>query len=194
MSLVAAAAMHVSSSEPGGDLPEAAPIGVAMVHSFAGFRFDPGTGLERDGRRVPLAPTETRLLATLLEAGGRIVTKDELAERVWSGAPASDNSISRAVCAIRRTLRRYSDEQVVETIYGSGFRIAVPIELAPAPWRIYAVPASAGFQPVALACLQAARELLKGGRPAEVRAAAAEVERALRLLSGERPTWTDPVA
>ncbi len=185
MSLLAAGATtYVGSSASDLESLDAASPGRTMVQSFAGFRFDPGTGLERDGRRIPLAPTESRMLATLLAAGGRVVTKDELSERVWNGAPASDNSISRAICAIRRTLRRYSEEQVVETIYASGFRIAVPVELAPAPWRARAI-ASAGAQPVALACLQAARELLKAGRPAEVREAAAEVERALRLLSGE---------
>lgn len=192
MSLVAAGTAYAGAVESGAEALGASLGGGAMVHSFAGFRFDPATGLERDGRRIPLAPTESRLLATLLAAGGRIVTKDELARRVWSGAAASDNSISRAVCAIRRTLRRYSEEQVVETIYGSGFRIAVPVELAPAPWRPYAI-ASYGLKPGAVECLQAARELLKAGRPAEVREAAAEVERALRLLCGEDQRGPEPV-
>lgn len=184
MSLVVAGARYFNAVATTAETLDAAFAGPAMVHAFAGFRFDPGAGLERDGRRIPLAPTECRMLGTLLAAGGCIVTKDELTERVWRGAPTSDNSISRAICAIRRTLRQYCDEQVVETIYATGFRIAVPVSLAPAPWRARAV-AMSGPQPVALACLQAARELLEAGRPAEVREAAAEVERALRLLSGE---------
>lgn len=187
MSLFEAGATYSSSAGTGVNGHEAVFAG--MVQSFAGFRFDPGTGLERDGRRIPLAPTERRMLAALLQAGGRVVTKDELAEKVWSGAPASDNSISRAICAIRRTLRRHTAEQIVETIYASGFRIAVPVELAPAPWRAHAPSPSLGLQPVALACLCAARELLKGGRPADVQYAAAEVDRAVRLLTGEEWRW-----
>jgi DNA-binding winged helix-turn-helix (wHTH) protein len=194
MSLDAAGGRCAVSAMTAGHGYETVRGAVALAFSFAGFRFDPGTGLERGGRRIPLAPTERRTPATLLRAGGRIVTKDELAERVWGGAPASDNSISRAICAIRRTLRRYSSEQVIETIYASGFRLSVPVDLAPAPWSPHAESAALGLQPVALASLQAARELLKGGRPSDVREAAAEVERALRLLSGRDWRWSEPAA
>jgi hypothetical protein len=39
--------------------------------------------------------------------------------------------------------------------------------------------------PAALACLHVARELLRRGRPVDVPHAAAEVDRAVRLLCGE---------
>jgi DNA-binding winged helix-turn-helix (wHTH) protein len=162
-----------------------------LVHSFSGFRIDPLDGLERDGVRIPLAPTEGRVLAVLVAAGGRIVTKDQLTEQAWSGAAASDNSISRAICAIRRALRLYTDEQVVETVYGVGFRIAVPVELAPAPWRARPAPART-LPSAALACLTAARELLRRGRPADVPHAAAELDRAVRLLGGEDSSRAEP--
>jgi DNA-binding winged helix-turn-helix (wHTH) protein len=172
---------------------EAAAVGVApMAHVFAGFRFDADIGLERHGARIPLPPTESRMLALLLEAGGRIVRKNELAERVWCGAPASDNSISRAICAIRRTLRRYTDEQVVETVYGVGFRITVPVEFATPPWPAQSVLGVRIPQTAALACLQVARDLLRGGRPADVPHAAAAVDRAVRLLCGDDRHRAEP--
>jgi DNA-binding winged helix-turn-helix (wHTH) protein len=154
----------------------------AVAYAFAGFTFDPASGLERGGSRIPLAPTEARLLAALLEAGGRVVTKDELAWRVWRGA-ASDNSISRAVCAVRRALRAGSDEMIVQTIYSSGFRIAVPLHRAYAPLRR---PASAVStqHPAAVAYLRAARELLRSGGPTDVEGAAVQLERAVQLLTG----------
>jgi DNA-binding winged helix-turn-helix (wHTH) protein len=169
-------------------------VETALVHSFAGFRVDPIDGLERDGVRIPLAPTESRVLAALVAAGGRIVTKDQLTEQAWSGAPASDNSISRAICAIRRALRFYTDEQIVETVYAVGFRIAVPVEFAPAPWRARPAPASRTLPPAALACLHVARDLLRRGRPVDVPHAAAEVDRAVRLLCGEDGHRVEPAA
>lgn len=162
---------------------DAADEETAVAYAFAGFTFDPASGLERGGRRIPLAPTEARLLAVLLEAGGRVVTKDELAWRVWRGGAASDNSISRAVCAVRRALRAGSDEMIVETIYSSGFRIAVPLHRAYAPLR---GPAStvATHHPAAVAYLRAARELLRNGGPTDVEGAAVQLERAVQLLTG----------
>jgi DNA-binding winged helix-turn-helix (wHTH) protein len=183
-----------------------------VAFAFAGFRFDPETGLSWQERRVPLAPTEHRALASLLAARGRIVGKDELARRVWNGAPTSDNSISRAICAIRRALRTRSAERIVETIYGCGFRIDVPVEIVPVDtagaglgdsnahvgaevtelWDTARVGSReqpeilrGGVYPIAVARLLTARELLRAGRAADVSYAVAEVERVLRLLTGD---------
>lgn len=194
MSLVASSASCASTIRAGATGGAAPRVETALVHSFAGFRVDPVDGLERDGLRIPLAPTESRVLAALVAAGGRIVTKDQLTEQAWSGAPASDNSISRAICAIRRALRYYTDEQIVETVYAVGFRIAVPVEFAPAPWRARPAPASRALPPAALACLHVARELLRRGRPVDVPHAAAEVDRAVRLLCGEDGHRVEPAA
>lgn len=173
-----------NAPDAGGSVFAVRPVTV-MAYSFAGFQFDAGAGLQYDGRRVPLAPTEFRMLGALLAAGGRIVTKDELARRVWSGAPASDNSISRAVCAIRRALRSRGEEQIVETIYGSGFRIAVPVELVAAKWQARPELGPASHRPMVVACLASARELLARGGPADLQYVADELDRALRLLGGE---------
>jgi DNA-binding winged helix-turn-helix (wHTH) protein len=162
------------------------PADVRQAYAFAGFRYDPATGLERDGRRIPLAPTESRLLRVLLDAGGEIVTKEELVRLVWNGTPVSDNSISRAVCAVRRAVRVGTPQQVVETIYGNGFRVAVPVGLVPAPWHRGggAIP-TAHVDVIAIECVRAARDFLRRGRPADLEYAVAELDRAIRRLAGD---------
>lgn len=155
---------------------------VAHSFSFAGFTFDSQSGLYRDGQRLPLAPIEIRVLAMLLEGEGRVVTKQALIDGVWHGAAVSDNSISRAVCAVRRHLREHCRLRIVQTVYRTGFCIAVPIgRAAVARVEDTLVPDS---RPQLLASLRELREALLGSRSADLRHAMLHVERVERLLTG----------
>jgi two-component system KDP operon response regulator KdpE len=54
---------------------------------------------------VPLTPTETRLLARLAQAPGRVVTRRELQEALWGGGGMeSGNSLNSYVAALRRKI------------------------------------------------------------------------------------------
>jgi len=64
----------------------------ALGYEFAGFRLEPANALFHAGGVVRLAPKEFALLSSLVAAAGAgaLVTKDELAERVWGAGGASD--------------------------------------------------------------------------------------------------------
>ncbi|TDT73895.1 DNA-binding winged helix-turn-helix (wHTH) protein [Litoreibacter halocynthiae] len=87
-------------------------------------RLEGGMLFDDQGQPIALRAKSLLFLKTLLERHGRIVSKSELAETVWSGLIVSDESISQCVADIRRFL---GDENraVLETFPKQGYRINV---------------------------------------------------------------------
>jgi DNA-binding winged helix-turn-helix (wHTH) protein len=83
------------------------------------------------GSRVALKPKEAELLALLAERRPVTISKDEIIERLWRGAAASDAALTQTVYRLRRTLGQYATERdFIRTIPGIGFQFAggSPIE------------------------------------------------------------------
>ncbi len=75
----------------------------------------------RAGRRIDLSPKEFGVLEVLMGADGRVVSSEELLERVWDeNADPFTNSVRMTLVGLRRKL---GDPQVVQTVVGSGYRI-----------------------------------------------------------------------
>jgi DNA-binding response OmpR family regulator len=75
----------------------------------------------RDGRPVDLTPKEFAVLETLMEAGGAVVSNDELVARVWDeNADPFTNSVRMTVLRLRRKL---GSPPLVETVKGAGYRV-----------------------------------------------------------------------
>lgn len=158
----------------------------AVAYEFAGFRFDALRGLDFDARRIHLTPKESAALETLLRAGGRLVTKDELVRGVWDTATASDASITRVMYRIRVALGHVSREEIVETVYGAGYRMAVPVVA-----RVVGDRNSAAATATAVAeSVVTARELMGRRSPADLVGAIGVLEQALALDSTYVPAWT----
>jgi DNA-binding response OmpR family regulator len=75
----------------------------------------------RSGRRLELSPKEFALLECLLAAGDRVVSPEELLERVW------DDEADPFTTAVKTTMRRLRAKlgkpPLIETIRESGYRI-----------------------------------------------------------------------
>jgi DNA-binding winged helix-turn-helix (wHTH) protein len=57
-----------------------------MIYTFAGFELDlAAVELRADGNVVSLEPQVFALLVLLVENGDRLVSKDEVIEKVWDG-------------------------------------------------------------------------------------------------------------
>lgn len=79
--------------------------------------------LTRDGRLVPLRGRAFDLLLSLLEADGRLVTKDELMENVWPGVVVEENNIQVQISTLRKALADETGEQRwIVTVPGRGYR------------------------------------------------------------------------
>jgi two-component system response regulator MprA len=91
-----------------------------------GLALDPGAHAVSHGdRRVPLTPTEFRLLAALAANSDQVVRRGALIAAGWpDGAIVHGNTLDAYVARIRRKLREADAPQVIETARGVGYRLS----------------------------------------------------------------------
>jgi len=75
----------------------------------------------RAGRRLDLSPKEFAVLECLLAAGGRLVSAEELLERVWD--EAADPFTTTVKTTVRRLRTKLGDPPIVHTVREGGYRI-----------------------------------------------------------------------
>ncbi len=76
---------------------------------------------QRAGRPLALRPKEFGVLELLLGAEGRVVSAEELLERVWD--EAADPFTGAVKITISRLRTRLGDPPVIETVAKAGYRI-----------------------------------------------------------------------
>jgi DNA-binding response OmpR family regulator len=92
------------------------------VLAVGDLTLDPARKLaQRGDRRLDLSPKEFALLECLLAAGGRVVSAEELLERVWD--EMADPFTTAVKSTIRRLRAKLGDPPVVETVREGGYRI-----------------------------------------------------------------------
>jgi len=75
---------------------------------------------------------QRRLLACLCEHRGRVISKNELIEKVWGDASASEISLARTVHGLRRKLSEAElGRDLIQTVYGHGYVFTQPVEQLP---------------------------------------------------------------
>lgn len=101
-----------------------------MIYRFAEYQLDTDNyELRRDGVDVAVEPQVFALLADLIEHRDRMVSKDELIERVWDGRFISDAALSSRVKSARQAVGDDGRSQrLIRTIHGRGFRFVGEIE------------------------------------------------------------------
>lgn len=101
-------------------------VSSTSVFDFHPFRLDSAQRLlSRDGQAVALTPKEFDTLLVLVEAGGRVVDKEELLSRVWPDSYVGDGSLARNISVLRKEL----GNEVIETHRGRGYRITLSVVL-----------------------------------------------------------------
>jgi DNA-binding response OmpR family regulator len=77
--------------------------------------------VRRGGKPIELQRKEFAVLRVLLEADGRVVSSEELLERVWD---ENVDPFTNVVRVVMMTLRRkLGDPPLIETVTGAGYRI-----------------------------------------------------------------------
>ncbi|HEX6707785.1 MAG TPA: winged helix-turn-helix domain-containing protein [Albitalea sp.] len=109
---------------------------MSTAHRFGPFEARPTERqLLVQGRPVPIGARAFDLLLTFIEHRDRLLTKDELLERVWPGLVVEENNLAVHVSALRKLL----GPQAIATIPGRGYRFAAVLDVdappvaAPAP-------------------------------------------------------------
>lgn len=77
----------------------------------------------RGGRELSLTRKEFGVLEVLVAAGGKVVSAEELLERVWDEeADPFTNAVRITVMTLRRKL---GEPQLIETVIGVGYRLGI---------------------------------------------------------------------
>jgi TolB-like protein len=95
-----------------------------MIYRFHHFELDLATvELRAHGEIRSVEPQVFALLALLLENRDRLVSKDEIVEKVWDGRPVSDAAVASRVKSARQALGDDGQSQrFIRTIHRRGFR------------------------------------------------------------------------
>ena len=103
-----------------------------MLYRFGDFELDlERIELRARGERVPLEPQVFNLLALLIDARDRLVTKDEIFEKIWDGRIVTDAALASRVKSARQALGDSGQaQQFIRTVHGRGFRFVADVRIA----------------------------------------------------------------
>lgn len=102
------------------DFAGAVPV---LEHRGAMLNTADGT-LHYQDREIPLSKNEYRILLTLLESKGKVVSRERLMERLWqTDSFVDENTLTVNVGRLRRKLEAAGLPDFIETKFGTGYVI-----------------------------------------------------------------------
>jgi DNA-binding response OmpR family regulator len=106
--------------------PEAAAAPASTGRRFGALLIDPeAREVTIDDQHVELTRTEFQILDALTENARRVLTREQLRERVWGGGWfGDDHAVDVHVSNLRRKLAAAGAAQAVATVRGVGYRLA----------------------------------------------------------------------
>src|SRR5690348_12228354 len=103
------------------------PPAIEKLYCFERFTLDLRRGcLRSEDREVDLRPKSFEALRYLVENAGRLVTKDELIDRLWPNTTVSDESLARCVSDVRVALGD-NEQRIVKTLPRRGYLFAATV-------------------------------------------------------------------
>jgi TolB-like protein/Flp pilus assembly protein TadD len=104
-----------------------------MLMTFGEHELDlPCQELRRRGEVVRVEPQVFDLLVLLIENRDRIVSKDEILDRIWDGRAVSEAALSSRINAARRAVGDNGEAQrLIRTYHKRGFRFVGEVTLRP---------------------------------------------------------------
>jgi DNA-binding winged helix-turn-helix (wHTH) protein len=101
-----------------------------MAYRFGAFLYDPvGRGLSRGGVEIPLTHKSRELLLLFLHNPGRLLTREEIVERVWPDVAVTDDALRFQVAELRRAFGAKGEDFIL-TIRREGYRWEEPVSAA----------------------------------------------------------------
>ncbi len=96
-----------------------------VLYEFGRFRCDPAEHLLFcEGKAVSLAPKAFEILIILIKSNGRLLTKDEMMQKVWPDTFVEDANLTINISALRKLL---GDSTGRPTIYRDCTQTRVPV-------------------------------------------------------------------
>ena len=101
--------------------------------------------VSRDGKPIAVEPKVFDLLVLLLSNGDRVVSRQEIVDRLWSGRIISDAALSTCIKSARRAVGDDGTSQrIIRTFRGRGLRAVARVVVSERPGAAGAQPATAG--------------------------------------------------
>ena len=94
------------------------------VLSVADLTLDTGTlEVQRDNQKITLTPTGLRLLAVLMRASPRVVSRNELEREVWGDVLPDSDTLRSHLYTLRKGIDKPFNKALLHTVHGAGYRI-----------------------------------------------------------------------
>ena len=102
-----------------------------MIYAFGSLELDLARAeLRADGEPRPVEPQVFALLAYLAEHRDRLVTRDELFEKLWEGRVVSDSALASRIKSARQAVDDDGKTQsVIRTVHGQGLRFVADVRV-----------------------------------------------------------------
>lgn len=95
--------------------------------AFGRYQLFPGLRLLlRDGVRLEVGERALDVLIYLVEAAGKVVSKDSLLSQIWSKDVVEENSLQAQISSLRKTLG--DDRDLISTEFGRGYRFTGAVQ------------------------------------------------------------------
>ena len=103
----------------------------SMIYSFGSIELDLAKVELRDnGEPRPVEPQVFALIAYLAEHRDRMVSREELFEKLWEGKVVSDSALSSRIKSARRAVGDDGRAQaVIKTVHGKGLRFVADVRV-----------------------------------------------------------------
>lgn len=101
----------------------------SAVSSGGGLRcadlvLDPGAmTCQRGEISITLNKTEFRLLTMLIEASPRVVSREQMIDKIWGDSPPEQDLLRTQVYNLRQKIDKQFEEKLISTVHGVGYRI-----------------------------------------------------------------------
>jgi DNA-binding winged helix-turn-helix (wHTH) protein len=98
-----------------------------MAYRFGPFLYDPvSSGLLREGAEIPLTHKSRELLLLFLHNPARLLTLEDITERVWPDTAVTDDAVRFQIGELRRAFGA-AGEAFIRTIRSEGYRWEAPV-------------------------------------------------------------------
>jgi pimeloyl-ACP methyl ester carboxylesterase/DNA-binding winged helix-turn-helix (wHTH) protein len=106
-----------------------------MIYSFADCELDLGLyELRRSGETVAVEPQVFDVLAYLVTNHDRLVSKNELVERIWPERFISEGALNSRLMSARKAIGDDGQEQrLIRTLHGRGYRFVAAVQARSEP-------------------------------------------------------------
>src|SRR3984957_17165394 len=106
----------------------------SMIYRFGPFELDTAKVELRSGGEVcSVEPQVFALLALLVDNRERLVSKDEIIEKVWDGRVVSEAAVASRIKSARKVLGDDGKtQQFIKTIHRQGFRFVADVKVSQA--------------------------------------------------------------